>query len=682
MNQQIDSACINTIRLLAVDAIQKANSGHPGLPLGVAPMAYVLWTRLLKHDPLEPEWSDRDRFILSPGHGSALLYSLLHLCGYDITLDDLQHFRQTDSHTPGHPEYDLSKGIEMTTGPLGQGFASAVGMAITERSLAAHFNQSDFEIISHYTYVITGDGDLMEGVTSEAASLAGHLKLGRLICLYDDNQISLAGSTELCFSEDREKRFVALGWHCQTVEDGNNCSEIEAALRQAQAVTDKPSLILIRTHIGYGSPTKQDSSSAHGSPLGEEEVAKTKAALGWPMDAQFFIPQEVTEFFTEIRRRGADLHTQWLKLFNRYKSQYPELAEEFQNYLDGKLPLGWEDEIPVFPADPKGMATRVASGKVLNAIAPMLPLLIGGSADLNPSTNTVMWSLGDFQPELAPDHPIDGAVGPFWSYAGRNIHFGVREFAMGAVINGMALHGLLPFGATFLTFSDYIRPAIRLAAMMKLHVIYIFTHDSLAVGEDGPTHQPVEQLEALRSIPDVIVIRPSDSNETAEAWKTAISIQGHPVALILSRQNLPTLDRTFTAPAVDLQRGGYILVDSQVKPEIILIASGSEVHLALGAREKLHEQGIPTRVVSMPSCELFDAQPEAYRNRVLPPAVTKRISIEAGRTRFWRSYVGDSGVSIGIDRFGASGPGDEIMKKYGMSIENVLQQALALLQRS
>lgn len=679
---ELDNLCINTIRFLSVDAIQKANSGHPGLPLDAAPMAYVLWTRFLKHNPSNPSWFDRDRFVLSAGHGSMLLYSLLHLTGYDLSLEQIKQFRQWNSLTPGHPERGLTPGVETTTGPLGQGFGNGVGLAIAEAHLAARYNRPEFEIVNHHTFGIVSDGDLMEGVASEAASLAGHLKLGKLIFLYDNNHVSLAAATNLTFTEDVAARFDAYGWHTQSVEDGNDVAAIDETLRRAREETERPSLILVRTHIGYGSPNKQDTFEAHGSPLGEEEVKLTKQNLGWPVDPPFYIPQESQHHFRRCLESGRQAEMSWNAMYDRYAKEYPELADEFKKIVTGELPVGWFDEIPQFPADAKGMATRVASGKVLTAVAAKLPNLIGGSADLNPSTHTALASMGDFENPSAGLGDRQGSAGGDWSYAGRNLHFGVREHGMGAILNGLAAHGgVKAFGATFLTFSDYMRPPIRLAALMELPVIYVFTHDSLALGEDGPTHQSVEHLAALRAIPNLIVIRPCDANETAVAWQLALESQDKPVALVLTRQNVPTLDRSQYAPAEGLTRGGYVLTDAtDGNPDVILIASGSEVSLIVEARQQLTEKGIRVRLVSMPSWELFDAQPREYQESVLPSSIRARLAVEAGVSQGWPRYVGDQGNVIALDRFGASAPGSVVMKQYGFSVENVLNRALALVK--
>lgn len=683
MSESIDQLCINTIRTLSMDAVQKANSGHPGAPLGLAPSAYVLWTRALKHNPRNPAWPDRDRFVLSAGHGSMLLYSLLYLTGYDVSLEEIQKFRQWESRTPGHPERGMTPGVETTTGPLGQGFGNGVGMAIAEAHLAARYNRPGFEIVNHYTYGIVSDGDLMEGVASEAASLAGHLKLGKLIYLYDNNRISLAGATDLCFSEDCAKRFEAYGWHTVTVEDGNDIDAVERALKAARTETSRPSLILVRTHIGFGSPAKQDSFEAHGSPLGEAEVKATKQNLGWPVEPPFFVPDRALVLFRQAVAKGEQAEADWHQRFSAYAEKFPDLAKELEQLMGGVLPAGWDASVPNFPADPKGIATRAASGKILNAIAPKLPTLIGGSADLNPSTFTVLTKLGDFESPQRKFTDNQGAAGGGWDYAGRNIHFGVREHGMGATLNGMAVHGgVVPYGSTFLIFSDYLRPSIRLAALMELGVVYVFTHDSIGVGEDGPTHQPIEQLAALRAIPHLVVIRPADANETAVAWRIAIERRNQPVALALSRQNVPTLDRGQFAPADGVRKGAYILADAPGgKPDLILIGTGSEVSLVVAAREKLAERKIHARVVSMPSWELFDEQPPAYREEVLPRTVRTRLAVEAALPQGWHRYVGDGGDVLAIERFGASAPGNVVMEKFGFTVDNVVARAAALLGR-
>ena len=665
MSHELDQLCINTMRFLSVDAVQKAESGHPGMPLGASSMAYTLWTRFLKHNPRNPAWFDRDRFVLSAGHGSMLLYGLLHLTGYDLSLDDIKQFRQWGSRTPGHPERGHTPGVEVTTGPLGQGFSNAAGMAIAEAHLAARYNRPGFEVINHYTYVIASDGDLMEGVASEAASLAGHLRLGKLICLYDDNEVTLAGNAALTFTEDRLRRFDAYGWQTLSVADGNDVAAINAALQTARAETGRPTLIAVRTHIGYGSPNKQDSFESHGSPLGVDEVRLTKERLEWPAEPAFLVPEAALSHFREAVARGEQAEAEWNDRMAAYARAFPVEGVELQRSIGGDLPSGWDANIPVFPADTKGLATRAASGKVMNAIAPLLPTLMGGSADLDPSTFTALKGLGDI---AAPN------------FAGRNLHFGVREHAMGALANGLAAHGgALPFGATFLIFSDYMRPPIRLAALMKLHVVHVFTHDSIALGEDGPTHQPVEQLASLRAIPNVTVIRPADANETAVAWRVACETRDAPVVLVLTRQSVPTLDRTRFASADGLRRGAYILADAlNGKPELILIASGSEVTLMVAAAERLQSQNVAVRCVSMPSWDLFDALPRPDQEAVLPPAVTARLAIEMGVALGWRRYVGDAGDVLSIERFGASAPGDVLQREYGFTVDEVCRRALAL----
>ena len=666
MGTKLDQLCINTIRTLAMDGVQKAKSGHPGMPMGAADLTYVLWTRFLKHDPADPAWPDRDRFVLSAGHGSMLLYSLLHLTGYDLPLKELKNFRQWNSHTPGHPEYGLTPGVETTTGPLGQGFANGVGMAIAESFLAATFNQPGFPIFDHFTYAIVSDGDLMEGVSHEAASLAGHLGLGKLICLYDDNEISIEGSTDLTFTEDVPVRFRAYNWHVQEV-DGYDMDGIEAAIRAAQKETKRPSLIVCHTHIAYGSPNKQDTAGAHGAPLGEEEVRLTKEALGWPAEARFLITEETLTVFRQAVEHGRQAEAQWCETFESYRTMYPKEAALLDTLWAGRLPDGWEETLPTFAPADGPLATRKASGAVLNALAQALPTLIGGSADLAPSNVTLLKGFADFQCD---------------SPAGRNLRFGVREHAMGSILNGMALHGgLLPYGGTFLVFSDYMRPPVRLAAMMGLPVVYVWTHDSVWIGEDGPTHQPVEQLAALRAIPNLVLIRPADGNETAAAWRVALERRGGPTALALTRQKLPVLFETTRNPAEKVARGAYVLADSSGIPSVLLIASGSEVHLALEARDLLAQKGIAVRVVSMPSWELFDAQPTSYREAVLPPQVTVRLAIEAGVTQGWAKYVGLAGDVMGLDRFGASAPYKVLMEKFGFTAETVVERVLRLLGR-
>ncbi len=662
----LDQLCINTIRMLSVDSIGKANSGHPGMPMGAAAMAYVLWTRFLRHNPENPKWVDRDRFVLSAGHGSMLLYSLLYLSGYDLTLDDIKAFRQWGSKTPGHPEYPLSPGVEITTGPLGQGFAASVGMAITERFLAARFNRPGHAIVDHYTYGIAGDGDMMEGVSGEAASLAGHLGLGKLIFLYDDNHISIEGSTDITFTEHTTARFEAYGWHVRQVDDGNDLEAIEQAITVARSESERPSLIAVRTHIGYGSPNKQDTPSVHGEPLSPEEIRLTKKHLGWPEEPPFLVPEEALSHFRTAVDRGKELEARWQETLRAYAATYPDLGAEFTRWMDGELPENWAGGIPSFPAEAKGKATRVISGTVLNAIAQRVPNLLGGSADLAPSNKTLINDENDFQAD---------------NYQGRNLRFGVREHGMGSILNGMALHGgVIPYGGTFLVFSDYMRPAIRLAALMGLKVIYIFTHDSIGLGEDGPTHQPIEHLAALRAIPGLTVIRPCDANETAEAWKFALQSHSGPVALALTRQGLPVLDRDVYAPATGLTQGAYVLKDtSGGDPDIILMASGSEVHVALDASQLIENEGKRVRIVSMPSWELFEAQSEDYRRQVLPPGVKTRLAVEAGVSQGWHRYVGSEGRVICLDRFGASAPADVLFEKFGITAQSVAKGAFSLL---
>jgi len=678
----LDQQCIDTLRFLSVDMVQKANSGHPGLPLGAAPMAYALWTSHLKHHPANPLWADRDRFVLSAGHGSALLYSLLHVTGYALSLDDIKQFRQWGSKAPGHPERGHTAGVEVTTGPLGQGLANAVGMAIAEANLSARYNRDGHSVIDHRTWAIVSDGDLMEGVASEAASLAGHLHLGKLICLYDDNYVTLSAGTDITFSEDRAKRFEAYGWQTISVADGNDIAAINAALDVARADTTRPSLILVRTHLGYGSP-EQDSFKAHGSPLGVENTTKTKEKLGWPVEPPFLLPEPALAHFREALDRGAKVEAEWNGRLDAYTKAFPELSKELQGRLRGELPSGWDADIPVFPADPKGMATRVAGGKVMNAIAPNLPALGGGSADLDPSTHTNLKGLGDFNPPLVEGQDSEGSDAGGWSQAGRNLHFGVREHAMGAIVNGLAAHGgFVPYGSTFLIFSDYMRPPMRLAALMGIHVVHVFTHDSIALGEDGPTHQPVEQLASLRAIPNLTVIRPADANETAVAWKVAIESKDHPVLLALTRQDIPTLDRSLYASADGVRKGAYVLSDAKDgKPELILIASGSEVTLIISAAERLQGEGIAVRCVSMPSWELFDAQPEDYRQQVLPPDVAARLAVELGVSQGWDRYIGAHGDMLGVERFGASAPAEVLLREYGFTVDNVVARAKAVLAR-
>lgn len=657
----LDRLCANAIRVLAIDGVQKANSGHPGLPLGMADAAYVLWTRFLKHNPADPHWLDRDRFVLSAGHGSMLLYALLHLTGYDLPLDELQRFRQLGSRTPGHPEYHDTPGVEMTTGPLGQGVATAVGMALAERWLAAHYNRPGFPVVDHHTYVICSDGDLMEGISHEAAGLAGHLKLGKLIVLYDSNGISLVGPTSLAYSEDVAGRFAAYGWQVLDA-DGHKMGEVAEMVAQAKEDLERPSLIICRTHIGYGSP-KQDSHKAHGEPLGAADVAATKQQLGWPAGPDFAVPGEVYEHMQLAVEVGAIRQREWQAMFDRYAANYPDLAARWAWQQQG-LPADWPAPVPSFPADPKAKGTRTASGDLLNALAPHVPGLLGGSADLHTSDFTY---LKDFAPLRGDD------------FSGRNIHFGVREHAMGAALNGMALHGgLIPYGGTFLVFSDYLRPAIRLAALMRLQVVYVFTHDSIGVGEDGPTHQPVEQVLALRAIPNLHVIRPGDANEVAMAWRSALERRDGPTAIILSRQNVPTLDRGALGAAEGALRGGYVLRDA-ASPQVALIATGSELQLAVAAADALAQRGVAARVVSLPSWELFEAQEPGYREVVLPPALTARVAVEAGRSLGWDRYVGPRGAVVGVDRFGASGPYQQVYAHLGLTVEAIVERALALI---
>jgi len=682
--EALDQLCVNTLRFLSVDMVQKANSGHPGLPLGAAPMAYVLWSRWLRFNPDNPLWFDRDRFILSAGHGSALLYSLLHLFGYALQIADLEQFRQWGSKTPGHPERGHTPGVETTTGPLGQGLANAVGMAIAEAHLAARYNQPGFPLIDHRTYAIVSDGDLMEGVASEAASLAGHLGLGKLICLYDDNDITLAGGTNITFTEDRAARFASYGWHTAVVRDGNDLGAIDAALRAAHAQASRPSLIIVHTHIGYGSP-EQDSFKAHGSPLGADNVRKTKQTLNWPEAPDFFEPKEALAHCREAGTRGAALESRAKELALAYAREYPALWAELSTRVEAKLPPGWDADIPTFPPDPKGIATREASGKIMNAVAPKLPALFGGSADLDPSTKTALKGLGDFNPASSPttqDH--QGSTGGAWSHLGRNLHFGVREHAMGAIVNGLAAHGaMIPFDATFLIFSDYMRPPIRLAALMRLHVVHVYTHDSVALGEDGPTHQPIEQLASLRAIPNLLVIRPADANETAVAWRVALETRDRPIALILTRQELPTLDRARYASAEGLRRGAYVLHETAGRePQLILIATGSEVALILAAATRLEADGIGVRCVSMPSWELFDALPQREREAVLPPGIGARLAVELGVSQGWDRYIGAQGEMLGLEHFGASAPADVLLREFGFTSDAVYARSKALISRS
>ena len=668
-SRNLDQLCINTIRFLAVDTVQRANSGHPGTPMGAAALAYVLWDRFLKHNPGDPTWPDRDRFILSPGHASALLYSLLHLTGYDLPLEELKQFRQWGSKTPGHPEYGLTPGVEMTTGPLGQGFAHGIGMAVAERWLANHYNRSGNEIINHYTYAIVSDGDLQEGVASEAASLAGTLRLGKVIYLYDDNDISIEGNTDIAFAENVAQRFQAYGWHVIGPVDGMDPEVVDSAIRMAQAETARPSLIVCRTVIGYGSPNKAGTASAHGEPLGEEEISLTKEQLGWPYQEPFTLPEEAQSHFRQAQDRGRSYQEEWQARMEDYRREYPVEATLLKEALKGHLPDGWDQDLDgLFKDADKPMATREASGRVMNAIAERVHSFTGGSADLAPSTKT-----------LLKDHGHYG----FEEYCGHNMHFGVREHAMGSIANGMALHGgTIPYTATFLIFSDYMRPPIRLAALMDLRVVYIFTHDSIGLGEDGPTHQPIEQLLSLRAIPNVVVLRPADATETVEAWKVALERRDGPTVLVMGRQNLPVLDRKTYAAAAGVQRGAYVLWEASENPDTILIGTGSEVHIALDAGKILEEKGIMARVVSLPSWKLFDAQSTDYRSSVLPSEVRARVAIEAATTMGWERYVGIEGVTLGIPHFGASAPAGVLYEKFGLTAQRMADEAEILVKRT
>ncbi len=665
-NGSLDESCINTIRFLSVDAVEKAKSGHPGTPMGLSPMAYVLWDRFLKHSPCDPKWPDRDRFILSCGHASMLLYSMLYLTGYDLTLDDLKDFRRWGSKTPGHPEYGHTPGVETTTGPLGQGFANAVGMAIAERWLAGHYNRPGFEIIDHFTYTIVSDGDIEEGVASEAASLAGTLQLGKLITLYDDNNITIEGKASLALTENVAERFRSYGWHVIGPIDGIDIAGVDAAISVARAETDRPTIIICRTTIGYGSPGKAGTAAAHGEPLGTEETLQSRINLAWPHEP-FAVPEEVLAHFRHATERGNRRQYEWQEKLEAYRKAYPEEARQLETDLSGNLPEGWDNGLAdLFKGQDKPMATRDASGRAMNAIAAKVHSLIGGSADLAPSTKTILKDQGDFSPA---------------NYRGRNMHFGIREHAMGAISSGMALHGgLIPYASTFLIFYDYMRPPVRLAAMMGIRVIYVFTHDSIGLGQDGPTHQPIEQLMGLRAVPNLVTIRPADAGETAEAWKIAVERRNGPTALILSRQNLPILDRSKFAPASGVSRGGYTLWETKATPDVILIGTGSEVPIALEAGKRLQDKGIGARVVSLPSWELFDAQPAVYRDSVLPPAVKKRVSIEAGSPMGWERYVGPEGIIIGISHFGASAPAEVIYEKLGLTPDRMVNEALRLTE--
>ncbi|MEA5114933.1 MAG: transketolase [Geobacteraceae bacterium] len=667
MENRIDQLCINTIRTLAMDAVQKANSGHPGAPMGLASIGYILWTRFLRHNPGNPRWFDRDRFILSNGHASMLQYALLHLTGYDLSLDDLKNFRQWGSKTPGHPEYGHTPGVETTTGPLGQGFMNGVGMAMAEAHLAAVFNREGHEIIDHHTYVFCGDGDLMEGASHEAASLAGHLGLGKLICIFDDNRITIEGSTTLSCSDDAAQRFQAYGWHVQDLGDSaEDLDALAGAFDVAREERERPSLIIVRAHIGFGAPHRQDTSSAHGEPLGEEEIRLTKRFYGWPEDETFFVPAEASAHMGRALENGKELEEEWERRFQAYRQAHPGLAEYFLSALNGTLPDGWAENIPLFPSE-KAIATRAAAGTVLNALAGKIPWLAGGSADLSPSTKTLISGSGYFSRD---------------NHGGRNFAWGIREHAMCACASGMALHGgIRPFTATFFVFTDYARPAIRLAALMGLPVIYVMTHDSIGVGEDGPTHQPVEHLASLRAMPNLCIIRPADANETAFAWRAALERTTGPTLLVLTRQNLPVFDRSVFAPAEGVLKGGYIISrEKGPQSDVILMATGSELQLAMSAQNALAAGNIAARVVSMPSWELFREQPQEYRDQVLPPAVTARLAIEAGASMGWREWVGDRGRVIALDRFGASAPAGELFKRFGFTVENVVTTARELVR--
>lgn len=665
LNSNLDELCINTIRMLSVDAIEAANSGHPGMPMGAAAVAYILWTKFLRHNPSNPQWPNRDRFILSAGHGSMLLYALLHLTGYDLSLEQIKNFRQWESLTPGHPEYGRTSGVETTTGPLGQGFATGVGMTIAAEYLAHYFNRPDFNLLTYNIYGLVSDGDLMEGLSYEATSLAGHLNLGRIIYLYLDNKISIEGSTELTFTEDIKLRFEAQNWHVQKI-DGYRLEGIARAIEEAKKERNKPSLIITRTHIAYGSPNKQDTADAHGAPLGEEEVRLTKKNLGWPEDRSFYIPEVVLSEFRKAEEKGKLLEAEWNSVFNKYSKEYPEMAKLWEQMMTCSFSDVLKESLPEFLPEDGLIATRQASGKVLSSIAPKIFTLIGGSADLGPSVKTYIPSIGEF-------HENRG---------GRNIHFGVREHVMGAILNGLALSNMIPYGGTFLVFSDYMRPAIRMAAMMGLHVIYLYSHDSIGVGEDGPTHQPIEQIAALRAIPNLTVIRPGDANETVHAWKIAMEDTTGPTALILSRQGLPVIDSKRYADASGLKKGGYILADPEEgSPEIILIGTGSELHLAIETYEKLKTEGIRSRVVSLPSWEIFNKQSREYKDHVLPPALKARLAIEAGSPLGWRSYVGLEGDIISMECFGHSAPGKVLFEKFGFTVENMVIKAKEMLKK-
>ena len=680
----LDDVCINTIRFLAVDAVQNANSGHPGLPMGAAAMSYVLWTRFLHHNPTNPRWPDRDRFVLSAGHGSMLLYALLHLSGYDLPMSEIKRFRQWGSRTPGHPESHLTAGVEATSGPLGQGIANAVGMAMAEAHLAARFNRPGHAVIDHYTYVIASDGDMMEGVQAEACSLAGHLGLGKLIVLYDCNAVSLSGATSLTFTEDVGARFAAYGWHVARVDDGNDLAAVDKALQDARQVGDRPSLIIAQTILGYGAPHKQGTFHAHGSPLGPEEVRAAKQALGWPVEPAFLIPDEALAHFRAAVDRGAQLEEEWKDRLAAYQAAFPEPAAELARRLRNELPAGWDADLSTFPADPKGVATRKASEIVMQSLAKTIPELVGGSADLDPSTFTWLKEQGDFEAPARPKADgAQGAVGGVWSFAGRNMHFGVREHAMGSAVNGLMYHGgVIAYGSTFLVFSDYMRPAVRLSALARLGSVWVYTHDSIGVGEDGPTHQPIEHYLALRAIPDLLFIRPGDANETAWAWRVAIQNRHRPAVLALTRQAVPTLDRSMYASAEGLTRGAYVLNPGAPDPDLILIATGSELQHIVGAEPVLAAKGIRVRLVSMPCWELFEEQTAEYRDSVLPASVTARLAVEAGCSTGWDRWVGPRGAVVSMDRFGASAPGDVLMKEFGFTSDAVARAAAEVLAQS
>jgi transketolase len=666
--KKLQQLSVNTIRFLAVDAVQKANSGHPGMPMGCAPIAYRLYTKFMKHNPESPEWKNRDRFILSAGHGSMLLYSILHLCGYKISMNDLKSFRQWESITPGHPEFGLAPGVETTTGPLGQGFSNAIGMAIAQEYLGSQFNKPDIKVLDHFIYGICSDGDLMEGISHESASLAGHLKLGKIIFFYDDNGITIDGKTSLAFSENIQKRFEAYGWQTLNIDDVNDISQIDKAVEQAQKETGKPTLIITKTHIGFGSPNKQDTAAAHGSPLGDDEVKLAKKNLGWPEDKQFYIPDDVAEHFKSSKSQFTAYENDWDKNFETYKKKYPEDAEKFVKVFNNDFSDEWKKTLPAYSNYSEQVATRSASGKAINELAKHLPTLIGGSADLEPSNNTYIKNSVNFSAE---------------NRNGKNFHFGIREHGMGGILNGMALYGgVIPYGGTFMVFSDYMRPSIRLASLSGVRPIYIFTHDSVGLGEDGPTHQPIEHLASLRAIPKVVVIRPADANETVQAWKAAIEHKGSPVALALTRQKIPVLDRTKYSPAENLSKGAYVLIDSQGKPEVIIMASGSEVSLAIEAYNALQNEGIKTRVVSFPSWELFESQSDEYKESVLPKSVKARLSIEAGVKQGWEKYLGDYGEAISIERFGASAPYEIIFKEYGFTKEAIVEKVKRVIKKT